>query len=74
MNTTNRIQELRENDLEELVLHEYFNSEPNSKGIRENTVKSISKRLGISFYKVNRIINNSIKKKKAKKRCDFLQK
>ena len=66
MNTTNKKQKLREIDIEELVLHEYFNSEPNSKGIRENTVKSISKRLEIPFYKVDRIINNSIKKKSIK--------
>ncbi len=64
MNTTNKKQKLIEIDIEELVLHEYFNSIPNCKGIRENTVKSISERLDIPFYKVDRIINNSIKKKK----------
>jgi len=63
MATTKKIQNLSEVDIEELVNHEYFNSEPNSKGIRVNTIKSISENLGISFYKVDRIINKSIKNK-----------
>jgi len=63
MATTKKIQNLREIDIEELVNYEYFNSEPNSKGIRVNTIKSISENLGISFYKVDRIINKSIKNK-----------
>lgn len=63
MATTKKIKNLSEIDIEELVNYEYFNSQPNFKGIRVNTIKSISKRLGISFYKVDRIINNSIKNK-----------